>query len=99
MENITEEQKDVLLLINQMRNKFAHQLSYLPTIVELKTIYLLSANAFCDLTGGIEQGLEALRYLKNIDEFEQWNMTELFVQICYDLHEKYQMIGGDIEDF
>ncbi|MCU8030896.1 hypothetical protein L5M51_14175 [Shewanella sp. SM73] len=99
MGNITQEQKDVLLAINQLRNKFAHKLNYLPKIQEFLGLYELAAGAFCDLTDGIDQGLDALRNLTNIDEFEQWDMSELFVQICYDLHEQYQDIGGDIEEF
>ena len=99
MGNITSEQKDVLLAINKLRNRFAHELSYLPTIQELTQLYEVAVSAFSDFTDGLIQGLGALKDITDIDEFEQWDMTELFVQICYDLHEQYQLVGGDIESF
>ena len=84
---------------NYHKNKFAHQLHYLPTTQELARLYELAASAFCDLTDGIDQGLDSLRQLTDIKQFEQWDMSELFVQICYDLHEQYQEVGGDVEEF
>lgn len=97
--NIAENQKQVLLDINRLRNKFAHELGYVPTVKTLRVIYGSALTAFSDLTDGIYQGLESLKGLNDLEKFEQWDMSELFVQICYDLHEQYQVAGGDIELF
>lgn len=96
---ITSAQKSVLLSINTLRNKLAHQLTYTPSINELKSIWQGAAAAFSDMTDGIDQGLAALRCAKTIDELEDWEVSELFVQISYDLHSIYQDNGGDDLEF
>lgn len=99
IESITEKQKDVLIEINRIRNTFAHNISHQPTIKQLRQLFVLAEEAFSDLTDGINQGKCELYGLESIEELEGWVISELFVQICYDLHEVYQSRGGDIEDF
>lgn len=96
---ITEKQKATLLKINKLRNKFAHQISYLPTIAELKDLYRMASDAFTDMTDGISQGLGELQGATNAADLEDWVVKELFVQISYDLHDAYHSRGGDIEEF
>lgn len=96
---INSAQKDVLTQINRMRNKFAHQITYEPGIEDLKLLYRSAAGAFTDLSDGIAQGLEALKSCTGLDDLEDYAIPELFIQICYDLHEIYHELGGDIEDF
>jgi hypothetical protein len=96
---IDDSQRETLVLINKTRNKFAHQITYEPTIEELKALYILAARSFSDLTDGISQGLEALKDAKSINELDEWVILELFVQISYDLHEEYHTRGGDMEEF
>ncbi len=95
---ISEAQRDVLTRINSVRNKLAHEISYEPTIHELSELWQKAKHAFSDMTDGIEQGLEALGYATSIRELDDWVISELFVQICYDLHNEYVDRGGDIED-
>lgn len=99
LNHIDEKQKEVLLLINKMRNKFAHHLTFEPTIAELKEILTKASKAFNDTTDGLEQGLAEIDGKKSIEECENWVIPEMFVQISYDLHDIYQSIGGDIENF
>ena len=96
---IDAKQRDVLTQINRMRNKFAHQITYEPSVDELKIIYKAALRAFSDLSDGIYQGLEALERCSGVHDLEDYAIPELFIQICYDLHEKYHELGGDIEDF
>lgn len=96
---IDANQQAVLTQLNRMRNKFAHQITYDPSVEELKVIYKSAAEAFADLTDGIAQGLEALEACSGLHDLEDYAIPELFIQICYDLHEKYQELGGDIETF
>lgn len=96
---IDAEKTAVLTLINRTRNKFAHEITYEPTIAELKLIWNAAAKAFTDLTDGISQGLGDLGEKHFVDELEEWVFPELFVQICYDLHEIYIEGGGAWDDF
>lgn len=97
--HLTEDQRDALISINQMRNKFAHHLTYEPPVEDVKQIFIKASKSFSDLTDGIMQGLEELEGKKTINECEDWMIPELFVQISYDLHSIYNELGGDIEDF
>ncbi|TBX65198.1 hypothetical protein EZL74_12460 [Flavobacterium silvisoli] len=99
LNHIDERQKEVLILINKMRNKFAHHLTFEPSINELQEILLKASKAFNDMTDGLEQGLGEIKDKKSIRECEEWVIPEMFVQISYDLHDIYQDLGGDMENF
>lgn len=97
--NVTDLQATVLVQINQLRNKLAHQLTYEPSIAELTVIFDAAAKAFSDLTDGIDQGRGELKNVSSVEELDEWVLTELFIQISYDLHHKYVERGGDEELF
>jgi hypothetical protein len=92
-------QREVLLSINAMRNKLAHQITYAPTLDELRALWSNAAKAFSDLTDGISQGIENLAKAKTVADLDGWEFTELFVQITYDLHHEYVDRGGDMDEF
>ncbi|MGR6466373.1 hypothetical protein [Rhizobium sp. PAMB 3182] len=96
---ISPEQKEVLNAINQMRNKLAHQFTFSPSIGEMMALWGQAAEAFTDMTDGISQGLEEMGSEGNLDSIDSWVISELFVQICYDLHAEYTDRGGDEETF
>ncbi len=96
---LSDSQKETLLKINSLRNRFAHQISYRPTIVELKELYQTARRAFSDLTDGIAQGQQELDSATDPSQLDDWVIKELFVQISYDLHHKYLELGGDLEEF
>ena len=96
---IDEAQRDVLLAINALRNRFAHQISYEPTLQDLRSLWRQAAGAFSDLTDGISQGIEVLDSAAEMRVVEEWVLSELFVQISYDLHEEYVSRGGEQDDF
>ena len=96
---INDDMKDVLVLVNSMRNKFAHNISYRPSIMEYKNLIQLAKNAFHDMTDGLEQTLYELEGKNDISECEEFIFIEPFIQITYDLHIIYQELGGDIENF
>lgn len=99
LNHISEGQREVLLLVNKMRNKFAHHLTYEPEIEEVKEILDKASSSFTDLTDGLMQGLEEIHGKKSIIDCDEWVIPEMFVQISYDLHEIYHQLGGDVEDF
>ncbi|KAF2520008.1 hypothetical protein E0W68_01925 [Flavobacterium salilacus subsp. salilacus] len=99
LEYISEGQKETLLLINQVRNKFAHQITFEPSIYDLIKIFMIALDSFTDMTDGIMQGLDEMEGKVSINECDEWVIPELFVQICYDLHSICQEFGADIEDF
>lgn len=96
---ISPAQKDVLNAINQMRNKLAHEITFNPSIGEMMALWSKAAEAFTDLTDGISQGLEEMGSKGNLDSVDTWAISELFVQICYDLQAEYTERGGDEESF
>lgn len=97
--HITEGQRDTLISINLMRNKFAHHLTYKPPIEDVKQIFINASKSFLDMTDGIIQGLDEIEGKTNINDCDEWMISELFVQISYDLHSIYNELGGNIEDF
>jgi hypothetical protein len=96
---VTERQYEVLIFINKIRNKFAHEIAYELSVEELSELLHKAAGAFTDMTDGISQGIDALKETKKISELEEWTILELFIQIAYDLHAEYGERGGDIETF
>ncbi len=96
---ISPAQQGVLNAINQMRNKLAHQITFNPSIGEMIALWGQAAEAFTDLTDGISQGLEEMSNQGNLDSVDAWVISELFVQICYDLHSEYTDRGGHEESF
>ncbi len=96
---ITDSQADVLLKINKVRNKFAHNVTFRPTVNEMKQLFIIAKQNFSDMTDGLEQGLGELEGKAKIEECESYIFSDLFIQIAYDLHEIYQDHGGDIVEF
>jgi len=99
LELITDSQADVLLKINKVRNKFAHNVSFRPTIIEMKQLFIIAKQNFSDMTDGLEQGIGELEGKTKIEDCEPYIFSDLFIQIAYDLHEIYQVNGGDIIEF
>ena len=96
---INADMKEVLISINSMRNKLAHNILYRPSIIEYKILIQSAKNAFHDMTDGLEQTLDELEGKNDISECEEFIFIEPFIQISYDLHSIYQDLGGDIENF
>ena len=69
---ITTSQRDALLDINKMRNKFAHRITYEPSITDLNELFKKCKIAFSDLTDGIDQGLSELDRSASVDKLEDW---------------------------
>jgi hypothetical protein len=96
---IRDDQRSVLISINQMRNRLAHQITFSPSINDMKALWQEAAGAFSDLTDGISQGLAEMDVEGNLDTLDSCVFSELFVQIAYDLHHAFTEMGGDEETF
>jgi hypothetical protein len=93
---IDDKQTEVLLGINVIRNKFAENIAYRPTIEEVKRLFILAKNSFKDLNYGLIKGIAELEGKASIYECKPYIYSNLFTQIAYDLHEVYQEFSGDI---
>ena len=51
------------------------------------------------MTDGISRGLGEIDIEGNLNTLDAWVFSELFVQICFDLHIQYTERGGDEESF
>jgi hypothetical protein len=99
LELITDSQADLILKINKVRNKFAHNITYRPTVNEIKQLFTIAKQNFSDMTDGLEQGIGELEGKTKIEECEPYIFSDLFIHIAYDLHEIYQTHGGEIIEF
>lgn len=97
--SISEAQREVLLSINSMRNKLAHEITFNPSMDDMKDLWRRAASAFTDLTDGLAQGLEEMEIEEKIRHLDDWVFSEFFVQISYDLHHAFVEMGGDHEMF
>ena len=82
---VSQSAYDVLSQINIIRNKYAHELSYRPTLEEWIDLWSSAQNAFSDMTDGIEQGLAELESVQRLEDADRFSLNELFVQICHDI--------------
>lgn len=82
---VNTKQKAVLEKINHIRNKYAHELTYRPTLAEWIELWENAKESFSDMTDGIEQGLADLYSAKNLEDADRFHLNELFVQICHDI--------------
>lgn len=96
---LDDNMKEILISINSMRNKLAHNILYRPSISEYKNLIQLAQKSFHDMTDGFEQTLGELDGKNDLSECEEFIFIEPFIQISYDLHSIYQDLGGDIENF
>ena len=82
---INKKQKEALLFINRIRNKYAHELTYKPSLSEWIDLWKTCQIGFSDQTDGIEQGLEELNSVEKLEDADRFHLNELFVQICHDI--------------
>lgn len=93
---ISDEQTEVLMGINIIRNKFADNIAYRPNIEEVKALFVKAKTCFKDLNSGLIQGIAELEGKGSIYECKPYIYSNLFTQIAYDLHDVYQEFSGDI---
>jgi hypothetical protein len=89
--HISDIEKEYLLKINKIRNRFTHEIDFVPTLGEIKELLDEAKAIFQDQTDGISQGLHMISEISEIDKIEKWVISELFVQICYDLFDKLDL--------
>ncbi|MCE4937549.1 hypothetical protein [Aliivibrio fischeri] len=82
---IDSKSRNVLDSINKIRNQYAHELTYRPTLLEFISLWEEALCAFSDMTDGIEQGLSELKSITKLEDADRFHLNELFVQICHDL--------------
>ncbi|WP_390240978.1 hypothetical protein [Vibrio sp. R78045] len=93
---LTKPQQTTMNAINKMRNKLAHNLEYEPSRQELKTLFELARGSFSDMTDGLSQGIEALSDPNWKHESGDYTLSDLFIQIAYDL-DLFDEQGGKCE--
>lgn len=92
-------QLETLRQINKMRNKLAHDISFEPSIMELKYLVSFAQSAFDDMTDGFEQTFSELEGKKSLKEVDEFVYPEMFMQIAYTLESVFVEIGGKLNSF
>lgn len=82
---VSQSTYEVLSQINSIRNKYAHELSYRPTLAEWISLWASAKNAFSNMTDGIKQGLAELKSVQRLEDVDRFSLNELFIQICHDI--------------
>jgi hypothetical protein len=88
---------EVLVQINGLRNRFAHEISYALELPELSGLFDAASGAFTDYAEGLKQGQIELALAKGTHELGKWLVSEVFLAVIYDLHQEYVARGGDAE--
>ena len=96
---IDKNHKDALVEINKLRNKLAHNITFVPSVKDFIRIFKLAQKAFTDMTDGISQGLDELNNIDEITEDFDFHISDMFSQIIYDLHPIYCNLGGHEWEF
>lgn len=94
---LSPERADVLVKVNALRNRFAHEIRYDPELPELTALFTAAAAAFTDYSDGIRNGLTELRAASSVYSLDMWLLPELFLAVVYDLHQEFIARGGDEE--
>lgn len=95
---ISTQRASVLLQINKLRNRFAHEISYHPELSELLTLFKAAKETFTDYSDGLKEGIKEMATAKNIYDLKyKYHISELFLAIIYDLHQEIVARGGDEE--
>jgi hypothetical protein len=94
---VTPQRADVLVQINTLRNRFAHEIQYCPQIAEILALFKAASKAFTDYSDCIKEGIAALSSATSIYDLDKFLLSELFLAVIYDLHHEYVDRGGDEE--
>lgn len=95
LKTISTDQAGFLIRINQIRNKFAHQISYNLTIGKIAELFEDASPIFSDYAGQFGYCIRELRATSSQINLESGLLSELFLAIVYDLHQQFIAIGGD----
>lgn len=98
LELVSLQRADVLMQINKLRNRYAHEIGYAPELADLLPIFQDAKSAFTDYSGGLKDGIEEMSSSKGVHSLEyKYHLSELFLAVIYDLHQEYVARGGDEE--
>jgi hypothetical protein len=95
---LTPARAEVLVAINGLRNRFAHEIHYDPELHELNSLFKLALHAFTDYAHGLKEGAQQIADAASLFSLNRWLLSELFLAIVYDLHHEYVARGGDEEE-
>ena len=94
---LSAERTETLVLINSLRNRFAHQILYNLELDEIFKLFASGSRGFTDYSDGIKEGLGEISKVRSAFELRKYFLSELFLAIVYDLHREYVRRGGDEE--
>lgn len=95
LQTISSDQADFLVRINQIRNKFAHQLAYGLDISDIIDLFESASTIFSDYADQFDQCISELRKTPSKIHLNSTLLSELFLAIVYDLHQRFVALGGD----
>lgn len=82
----------MLLEINSIRNKFAHDIIFHPTPAETRLLFKKSQNVFYEFFEGFSRGLTKMEKIKYISIYEVEMWIDYFMEILYNLIILYDTI-------
>lgn len=94
---LSTERTETLVLVNSLRNRFAHQIRYRLELDEISKLFASGARGFTDYSDEIKEGLEEIAKVRNAFELGEYFLSRLFLAIVYDLHREFVNRGGDEE--
>lgn len=93
---VSDQRSIVLLEINRLRNRYAHEIRYEPEISDLLPIYKAAKGAYTDYSDGLKNAIDEMSTVQSIYGLEyQYHPSELFLAVIYDLHQEFIARGGD----
>ena len=92
LQYINDEEKKVLLEINKIRNSFAHDLTFFPTVVDLRILFQNAHNTFLEFFDGFSRSLKKLDEIEQISSSEIEILIDFFMEILYNLKCNFDQI-------
>jgi hypothetical protein len=82
---INNKEKIVLLEINKIRNQFTHDITFFPSVAEIKILFKNAQSAFFEFYEGFSRGLNKLDGIELIDIYEIEIFIDFFMEIVYNI--------------
>jgi hypothetical protein len=85
-------EKEVLLKMNKIRNKFSHSLNYFPSTIEMKSLFTHTQSIFPEFFDGFSRGLTKLEEIEEIELSEIEILIDFFMEVLYNMKCKYDFL-------
>ncbi len=95
LQYINEDEKKIFIEINKIRNKFAHDIEFYPSVAEMRKLFESAQSTFLEFFEGFNRGLEGLDKVIELDLYGIEIFIDFFMEIIYNLKCLYDFIFED----